>query len=161
VEVQVQGDGRWRELGEALALVDDQMHDLTALQQTRATLVVAAAEADGTVEVSVDAQRLVTKVVIDESYLDEHEFSELGAHLTRAAQAAFHQVDEHAEDFIVAMRRRREAVSAMYEAVVGSSDLPDRLAELGSPAGQAGAVRSGDHDGDGWEHGSALPTVRT
>ena len=51
-----------------------------------------ASVADGSVEVTVNAQQMVIKTVVEESYLDDHEFGELGDLITEAAQAASREV---------------------------------------------------------------------
>lgn len=61
-----------------LALVRDQMRDLAVLQQRRAGLTATATAADGTVKVTVDAQRVVTSVEVDDVYMEDFEFGDLG-----------------------------------------------------------------------------------
>ena len=73
-------DAARHDFANVLALVREQMQDLSTMQQKRAALSAKAAAADGTVEVTVDARCMVTEIVIDET-MEEFELAELGGHI--------------------------------------------------------------------------------
>jgi DNA-binding protein YbaB len=149
------------ELGEVLALVREQMSDLSNVQQQRSSLVATASVAGGLVEVTVDAQRMVTRTVVHESYLDEHEFSELGGHVTSAARAAVRALDQRAQALLAPMNDRRKAVSHIAGNVIDVPGVREALAEV-SAMGDALNPQSEtveNHDVDRGD-GSLFPTVR-
>ena len=82
----VSNDAARHELADVLALAQEQMADLAAMQKKRVQLTATVAVAGGTVEVTVNVQGLVTNTVIDEDYLDDFDFADLGDHVTSAAQ---------------------------------------------------------------------------
>ena len=118
------------EFGQVLALVQEQMRDLSNIQQQRSTMVARATAADGTVEVTVNAQRTVVETVVDESYLEDHEFTELGGHVTSAAQAAVRQLDKRSAAMLAPMNERRKAVSEISGNVIGLPGFREALAEV-------------------------------
>ena len=63
------------------------------------------------VVVTVNAQRTVVATVVDECYLEDHEFAELGGYVTSAARAAARQVEERSGALLAPMNERREEVS--------------------------------------------------
>ena len=146
------------EFGQVLALVQEQMRDLSQIQQQRSTMTASATAADGTVEVTVNAQRTVIKTVVDESYLDEHDITELGGHITNAAQSAVRQVDKRSEALLAPMNTRRKAVSEISGNVIGLPGFREALAEVtamgDSPQDQP---KVNDNDGDD----SSFPTIRS
>lgn len=151
------------ELGEVLALVQEQMRDLSNIQQQRSTMAATATAADGTVEVTVNAQRTVVKTVVDESYLDDHEFTELGVHITSAAQAAVRQLDKRSQALLAPMNERRKAVSEISGNVIGLPGFREALAEVSA---MGDSVHAQPHpqptetetDSD---DGSSFPTIRS
>lgn len=147
------------EFGQVLALVQEQMRDLSNIQQQRSTLTTTGTAADGTVEVTVNAQRTVVKTVVDESYLDEFEFADLGGHLTSAAQAAVRQMDKRSEALLAPMNARRKAVSEISGNVIGLPGFREALAEvsaMGDPSPAEPAPTGNDGDTD-----SSFPTIRS
>jgi hypothetical protein len=54
------------EFGQVLALVQEQMRDLSSIERQRCTMVARATAAEGTVEVTVNARRTVVETVVDE-----------------------------------------------------------------------------------------------
>lgn len=147
------------EFGHVLALVQEQMRDLSNVQQQRATMVARATSADGTVHVTVNAQRTLVETVVDESYLDDHEFAELGAHVTSAAQAAVRQLDKRSEALLAPMNERRKAVSGIAGNVIGLPGFREALAEVTAMGDSLHAqpeptVNEGDD-------GSSFPTIRS
>ncbi len=147
------------EFGQVLALVQEQMRDLSNIQQQRSTMVARATAADGTVEVTVNAQRTVVKTVVDESYLEDHEFTELGGHVTSAAQAAVRQLDKRSEAMLAPMNERRKAVSEISGNVIGLPGFREALAEVSAMGDSLQSPpRPTESEGD---DGSSFPTIRS
>ena len=136
------------------------MRDLVVMQRERAALSAIGTTADGLVRVTVDAQGIVTEVEVDESYLDEYDLSELGRHVTTAAQAASHEVARRGEALLAPLTARRQAFSPLGDGpteVPGFVDAIQRLVSSTAPArplSRAGSPGSLDDD-------SFHPTVRT
>jgi DNA-binding protein YbaB len=146
------------EMTEVLALVQEQLADIAAVQKQQAELTATAATADGMVEVTVNAAGHVIKTVIDESYLDEHEFDELSDHITEAAQTAARDVARRATEMFVPINERRKRFPSLSEFIEGAPDLRDLVPAWPQPVAAAAPPRL-DHDDDGREE-SAFPTVR-
>ena len=147
------------EFGQVLALVQEQMRDLSNIQQQRSTMVASATAADGMVEVTVNAQRTVVKTVVDESYLEDHEISEIGGHITSAAQAAVRQLDKRSEALLAPMNERRKAVSDISGNVIGLPGFREALAEVSAMGDSLQAQpKPTDNEGD---EGSSFPTIRS
>jgi DNA-binding protein YbaB len=153
---------------DALASMRDQLADIAAMQKKRVALKVGGQAAEGTVEVTVNAQGQLVKTVIDKSYLDDHDFEDLGGYVTEAAQAAAGEAGRRVAEMAapLAERRRIRKLPSFSDIVEGLSD-PDDLMQLGldtfaeapsrgeSPSdSSAGAIYD---DGDG---GAEFPTVR-
>jgi DNA-binding protein YbaB len=163
--VGVDNDALRHEVGDVLALVREQMRDLAVMQQERAALTATGSAADGTVEVSVDAQCVVTNTVVDESYLDEFELADLGGHVTSAARAAASEISRRSAELLAPLAERRKAIRGLSGIV--ADDAPEfgqGLAELVASAPVWGEARSGDDDdggdGDGGKQDSSFPIVR-
>lgn len=153
-------DAARHDFANVLALVQEQMRDLSAMQQKREALSAKATAADGTVEVTVDARCMVTEVVIDETYLDEFELAELGGHIVSAAQAAGQEIGRRAAALGRPLSERRKAISALS----GMVDVPE-FAEVISNLNASvpvvpGDVRPTDRGDEGWEDGPSFPNVR-
>ena len=149
-------DAMRRQMDEVMDLLQEQMADVVALQKEQAALRASAAVADGLVEVTVNAQGRLLKTVIDESYLDEHDFDELADHITEAAQRAADDAAQRVSEMIVPITERRKAFPALSEIVEGAPDLRDLMA--GGLDGVAGADRQ-DSDGGGGGDGG-FPMVK-
>lgn len=145
------------EMTEVLALVQEQMADIAALQRKQAELTAKAAVAEGMVEVTVNAHGQLVKTVIDESYLDEYEFDELSEHITEAAQAAARDAARRVTEMMVSISDRRKRFPSLSEFVDGAPDLRDLVPPWRQPV--AAAPRH-DHDDDDGRGESAFPTVR-
>lgn len=147
-------------LAEVLALVQDQMDELSTLGKKRAALSAKASVAKGTVEVTVDAQGMVSKTIIDESYRDQFEFEDLGGYVTSAARAATQEVQRRAQDLFNPLTERRKSISSMADTI----DLPDfseLLARINPDAVPAAPPPSAAVAGDdGEEERSSFPTVK-
>lgn len=123
-------DAARHELAEVLALAQEQMADLAVMQKKRAALTAEAAVADGTVEVTVNAQGIVTRTVIDESYLDEFEFADLGGYITAAAQAAAQEVGRRSAEMLTPLNERRKKFPSLSGIVDGAPDLREMMTDL-------------------------------
>jgi DNA-binding protein YbaB len=155
----VSNDSIRNEFSQVLALVQEQMRDLSNIQQQRSALSATATAADGTVEVTVNAQRTVTKTVVDESYLDDHEITELGGHITSAAQAAVRQMDKRSEALLAPMNARRKAVSEISGNVIALPGFREALAEV-SAMGDSMQPQPKPTANDG-DTDSSFPTIRS
>jgi DNA-binding protein YbaB len=143
---------------EVLALVQEQMADIADLQKKQAVITAKVAVADGLVEVTVNANGHVVATDIDESYLDEHEFSELADHITEAAQAATRDVARQVTEMMVPISERRKRFPSLSDVVDGAPDLRDLVPPWLQP-GTAPGSRHDRVDDDGREE-NAFPTVR-
>lgn len=144
---------------DVLALVQEQMADLAALQQKQSALTAIGTAADRTVEVTVDARGVVTKTVIDASYLDEFEFAELGTHVTAAARAAAAEVGRRAAELIAPLNERRHMLPSLSDIVEGAPDIGALVDDMVATMGPAPARPA--QDDDGWEEPPAgYPIVK-
>lgn len=145
-------DAARHELAEVLALAQQQMADLAAMQKKRAALTASAAVADGTVEVTVNAQGILTRTVIDESYLDEFDFADLGEYITSAVQVAAREVGKRSAELLVPLSERRKQLPALSDIVEGAPDfrefMPDLTIKPPVPGVADPVVDRGDDDFD-------------
>jgi DNA-binding protein YbaB len=146
------------EMTEVLALVREQMAEIATTQQKQAAVTATAAAADGLVEVTVNAQGQVIKTVIDEAYLDEHEFEELSEHITQAAQEAARDAVRQVTEMLVPISERRKRLPSLSDIVDGAPDLRDLVPSWLQPVAAPGPRH--DHDDDDGREESAFPTVR-
>jgi DNA-binding protein YbaB len=143
---------------EVLALVQEQMADIAAMQKKQAEITAKAAVADGMVEVTVNAHGHLVETSIDESYLDEYEFEELADHITEAARAAAHDAAQRVTEMMVPISERRKRFPSLSEVIDGAPDLRDLVPPGFQPVAAPGPRQ--DHvDDDGREQNS-FPTVR-
>src|SRR5262245_54089995 len=126
----VDNDAMRHEVEDVLALVQEQMRDLSAMHEKRSKLTAKATAADGAVVVTVDAHGVATDIVIDESYLTEFELAELGAHITGAARAAAQDVERQAAALLEPLTQRRAAIQALSDTAVDMPDLGEVLSHL-------------------------------
>ena len=129
-------DSLRHDLAEVMALAQDQMRELSAAQQQRMALSATGTAADGLVEVTVDAQRMVTSTVIHESYLQEFEFADLSGHITAAAQKAAQEVERRGAAIFAPLAQRRQAISAMSGSLVDAPDFNELMSRI-NPAATA------------------------
>jgi len=147
------------EFNQVLALVQEQMRDLSNIEQQRSVMTATAAAADGLVEVTVNAQRTVVKTVVDESYLEDYELAELGGHVTGAAQAAVRQLDARSKQLLAPMNERRKAVSELSGNVIGLPGFREALAEVSAMGDRlTSAPEPTETRGD---DASTFPTIRS
>ena len=151
-------DATQHNLEHILAVAQEQMQDLAVLQQQRATLTAKGASADGTVQVTLDAQRTVISTVIDESYLEEFEFTDLGGHITTAAQQAAQEIERQSAVLLAPLTKRREEMMSFKNL---GEDVPDFGKLLSNLLGSPGVdVRPAGENDVGAENDSRFPTVR-
>ncbi|WAJ46370.1 YbaB/EbfC family nucleoid-associated protein [Mycobacterium sp. Aquia_216] len=153
-------DATGHDFAHVLSLVQDQMQELSVMQRKRAALSATATAADGTVQVTVDAQRMVTKTVIDESYLDDYEFTDLGGHITTAAQEAVQEIERQAAALLAPLTERRQEISSLSNLVVDVPEFGDLISGLNPLSSAVPEPRHVDDEDDGIEDGSSYPTVR-
>jgi hypothetical protein len=82
------------------------------LQKKQAALKLTAQAADGAVEVTVNARGQVVKTVVDKSYLDDHDFEDLGDHITEAAQAAARDAAGRVAKMLAPINERHKKILA-------------------------------------------------
>lgn len=150
-------DAAKHEFGHVMALVQQQMQDLAVMEQKRAALTATATAADGTVEVTVDAQRVVTRTVIAESYLEEFEFVDLGGYVTTAAQRAGAEIEQMSAALLAPLTQRREEIASASGSVVDLPDFQELFAGLRAATGVGGAPHTAVTGGD---EETQYPTVR-
>lgn len=142
---------------EVLAVVQEQMADIAAVHKKQAELTATGAAADGLVEVTVNAYGQLMKTVIDESYLDEYEFDELGDHITEAAEAAAREAARRMAEMMAPISERRKGLPSLSQVMEGAPDLRDLAPPWLDPFAAAQSPRTRDDD-SGEE--TAFPTVR-
>lgn len=145
-------DAARHELIDALALVQEQFAELAAVEEARAALSATATRADGTVTVTVNADGVVTQTAVDEAYLDDHELTDLGRHITAAAQDAARDVEWKVAELLAPLAQRREQMPSLSDIVDGAPDIRDLL----SPVVPAPVQGYG-----GEEEPDEYPTVRS
>ena len=150
-------DALRHQVTEVMALVEEQLADIAAVREKQRALTETGAAAENMVEVTVDVQGRVTKTVIDESYLGEHEFEELGDHITEAAQAAARQVEGRVAAMMAPISERRKALLGLSEIVEGVPDLRDLMPRWLDPFADAQLPPTSDEDAGGE---TTFPTVR-
>jgi len=153
------------EFDHVLSLVQKQFRDVSVLQQKRSALTAKGTAADGMVVVTVDAQNTVTETVIDDSYLKEFEFAELGGHITSAAQKAAEDIRQKSTALMAPLAERRNEISSLSSVVAGAPDFGELLAGLHAAANNPdgdGTHQSPPDQGtnDEWEQHSPFPSVK-
>jgi DNA-binding protein YbaB len=114
-------------LGDVLAGVRDQLADIAAVQKKQAELKVDGQAAEGSVEVTVNARGQVVNAVIDKSYLDDHDFEDLGGHITEAAQAAAGEAGRRVAEMLAPINERHKNLPSFSDIVEGLPELSDVL----------------------------------
>jgi DNA-binding protein YbaB len=151
-------DALRHQMTEVLALVQEQMADIAAVQREQAQLTASSKAADGLVEVTVDARGRVIETVIDENYLDEYELEELGGHVTEAAQSAAQLVAQRSAALMMPIEERRRMMPALSDIADGAPDLRDLTRSV--YGNDDAVVRAGEPEDDDRDE-SAFPTVRS
>jgi DNA-binding protein YbaB len=149
-------DARRHQFTEVLALAQEQMAEIAAVQRKQAQLTATGVAADGLVEVTVNAHGQLVKTVIDESYLDDYEFEELADHITEAAHAAARDAGQRVAEMMVPISERRKRFPGLSEIVDGAPDLRDLAPSWLDPFA---APRQNPNENDGRDD-TTFPTVR-
>ena len=150
---------------DVLAGLRDQVADIAGVQKKQAALSVNGAAAEGTVEVTVDARGQVIKTVIDGSFLDDHDFEELGDYVTEAARAAAGDAGRQVAQMMAPINERHRLFPSLSDIVEGLPDrgdlMPPGLDMCGAAprSGEASSVSSTSGEGDG-QGRTDFPTVR-
>lgn len=150
-------DALRHQVAEVMALVEAQLADITAVRDKQAKLTATSAAANGMVEVTVDVQGRLTKTVIDESYLEDHEFEALADHITEAAQAAARDAARRGAAMMAPISERRKALPGLSEIVEGAPDLRNLVPPWLDAFADAQPPQAPDDDASGE---TAFPTVR-
>jgi len=148
------------DLAEAMALAEEQIQELSTVNQRRMALSGKGTAADGLVEVTVDAQYTVTNTVIEESYLQEFELADLGAHVTAAARAAVEEVGRRGAALMAPLAERRQAIRSMAGRMVDAPEFGELLSLINPPPPPPPVANHGDDEDDGWSEDPRFPTVK-
>lgn len=143
---------------DAFGLLQDQMQQMAEIQERREELVAKGVAADGAVEVTVDAHGVVTDVTVDDAYLDDHEFEELGGHVVAAAQEAAREMERQAQEVFAPLVERRTAITDLSASIRDVPEFGEALAAVQSwslPGGSSATLGKGRADGT-----ESFPTVR-
>jgi DNA-binding protein YbaB len=159
--VQVSSDTDPHDVTHIVALVQEQLGELAAVQQKRSALTATATAADGAIEVTVDAHRMVTKTVVDDSYLDDFELADLGGHITTAAQAAAREIERQSAALLAPVTERRNEILSHSRPVGDMPSLQELMSILNPERPAADRLRPTDNGDDVWAEGSHYPTVRS
>ena len=158
-------DGARDRAGDVLARLQKQLEDLAAMQKKQAALKFTAQAADGTVAVTVDARGQVVKTVIEKSFLDDHDWEELGGYITEAAQAAAQDVAQQVAEMLAPINERYRKFPTFSDIVEGLPD-PSDVMPPGLDAFAPAAQRqdpSVSSPGGRFDHGDGdneFPTVK-
>lgn len=87
------------------------------VQKKRAALTVDARAAEGAVEVTVDARGQLVSIVIDKSYLDDHDFDELGGHIIEATRRAAGEAEQRVAEMLAPINERDKSFPAFSDIV--------------------------------------------
>jgi DNA-binding protein YbaB len=148
---------------DVLAGLQNQLSDINVLREKQAELKLTAQAAEGTVEVTVNARGQLVKAVIDKSYLDDHDFEDLGDHIIEAAQAAARDASARLAELLAPINERHKKFPSLSEIVEGIPDPKDLTPPgldiiPGAPQRREGlSLADGLYD-DGGD--SDFPTVR-
>lgn len=149
-------DAARHELAEALALVQEHLAELAIVEKKRAALSATVVAADRTVVVTVDARGVVSKVDVDESYLDDYELADLGGFVTAAAQEAAGEVGRRSAELLVPLAERRARFPSLSDVVDGAPDIRDLVSHLYGADHPPQPTDEGGHEAT-----SDYPTVRS
>ena len=159
-------DAAREQLAGVLVGLREQLGDMAAVQKQLAALEVGGEGAEGSIAVTVNARGQLIKTVIDQSFLDEHDFDELGDCVTKAAQAAAEEAGRRVAELLAPINDRHTKLPSFSDIVADLPDprdlMPSGLDVLGGSPQRpnASSVSSpGDIDGDS-EGGAEFPTVR-
>lgn len=156
-EATLSNDARRHQLTEVLALAQEQMADIAAVQRKQAAITATGVVADGLVQVTVNAAGHVVDTVIDDAYLDDYEFDQLAEHITTAAQQAVRSATSQMAELMAPLTERRSRFPSLSELVDGAPDLRELMHHALRPF-DTGPPPVPDGRGDADD--AAFPTVR-
>jgi DNA-binding protein YbaB len=122
-EMGLGSDAAGDRVSDVLAGVRDQLADIASLLKKQAALRVDAQAADGAVQVTVDALGQLVKAVIDKSYLDDHDFDDLGGYIAEAAQAAARDAGRRVAAMLGPINERHKSFPSYSDIVEGGPGL--------------------------------------
>lgn len=164
-ETELSNEAAHGRMADVMAGLRDQLSDISAMQKKQAVLKFTAQAADGKVEATVDARGQLVKLVVDKSYLDNHDFENLGDHIAEAARAAAKGANRRVAEMLAPINERHKEFLLFSDVLKGvrhPKDLmpPELNAFAGSPEGPEGSPASpaGGRYDDGGD--AAFPTVR-
>lgn len=143
------------------------MADIAAVQKQQAALTASAAVADDTVEVTVNAQGQLLNAVIDPSYLDDHDFADLGDCVLEASRAAVQEARRRVADLLAPIAERQKLLPSFSDLVEGAPNISDFMPNRLDRSGAVVACKQdpedfsaqGVDDGDP-DEGPAISSVR-
>ena len=97
------------------------------MQKKQAALNLTGHAADGTVEVTVNARGQLVKAAIDKSFLDDHDFEDLGEYITEAAQAAAKDAAQRVAEMMAPIKARHKNFPSFSDIVDGMPDPADLM----------------------------------
>lgn len=159
-------DAARERLGDVLAGLRDQLADYAELQKKQAALQIDAEVAEGTVVVTVNAQGQLVKTLIDNSFLDDHDFDDLGDYITEAAQTAAKDAGRRIREMLAPINERHATFPSLSDIVEGMPDpsdlMPPGLDDFSptrQPQQDAAVSSTGGLSEDG-DDGTGFVTVR-
>ena len=126
-ETSLSNDAARHRLTDVLGLLQNQVADIAAMREKQAALELTGRAADGTVEVTVNARGQLVKTVIDKSFLDDHDFDDLGDYVTEAAQAAARDAAQRVAEMLAPINERHGKFPSLSEIVDGMPDPGDLM----------------------------------
>jgi DNA-binding protein YbaB len=153
-------------VADVLARLHDQLTDMAAVREKQAAVEVSTQAAEGSVEVTVDARGQLVKTVIEKSFLDDHDFDELGDFITEAAQTAAREASERVAEMWAPISERQRSFPSFSDIVEGMPDLADLMPPglemfgAGAPRREGSSVSSVGGSYDDGDGGGEFPTVR-
>jgi DNA-binding protein YbaB len=153
-------------LSDVLGLLQNQVADIAAMREKQAALKLTGYAADGAVEATVNARGQLVKTVIDKSFLDDHDFEDLGDYVTEAAAAAAKDAAQRVAEMLAPINERHGKFPSLSEIVEGMPDPRDLMPPGLDTVTSAPDRREGSSDfaaGGRYDDGNGeadFPTVR-
>lgn len=120
-------DAARHRLSDVLGLLQNQVADIAAMQEKQAALKLTGHAADGTVEVTVNARGQLVETTIDKSFLDDHDFEDLGHYITEAAGAAAKDAAQRVAELMAPINERHKKFPSFSDIVDGMPDPADLM----------------------------------
>jgi DNA-binding protein YbaB len=163
---RLSGDSARERVSDVLVGLRDQLADIAAVRKKQAALEVAARSAEGSVEVTVNARGQLVRTVIDQCFLDDHDFDELGGYITEAAQAAAAEAAGRVAELVAPINERHKRFPSFSDIVAGLPDPSDvmppglEVFTAGTAPQKGSSVLSVGGSYDDGNDGTEFPTVR-